>query len=118
MSRRKTSKPKQIEAPAKLDLAEGDAVILETVTKIVVKKRGSSERVVYGELSDEQNLSDSVEAFKETHDYVGFAAAAGSLEDHAIQSMRNTICKVVPMGASILSSSLSSAKEDIKKKTN
>ena len=112
MSRRKTSKPKQIEAPAKLDLAEGDEVILETVTKIVVKKRGSSERVVYGELSDEQNLSDSVEAFKETHDYVGFAAAAGSLEDHAIQSMRK------PMGASILSSSLSSAKEDIKKKTN
>lgn len=91
-------------------------MVLVTSTRYIVKKANGGPDQVIGEMTHEEDLSDSVQAFRDTHEYQSFVVAADTLETHCRNSVKNTIGKALPFGCSVLCNSLSSPPEDIKKK--
>ncbi len=112
----KSSKAKAPVKPVIADIEPGDQVVLETSTRFVVRKANGGPDQVIGELTHEEDLSDSVQAFKDTHERQSFLEAADTLETHCRNSIKQTMGKALPFGCSMMSSSLSSPAEDVKKK--
>ena len=70
----------------------------------------------FGEQTYAQDISDTVEAFKDTHDRQGFLKAADTLEAHCITGIQQTFGKALPVGCSVLCNSLSTPTEEQAKK--
>lgn len=112
----KSSKSQPAIAPTIIELENGQRVMLECQARYVILDKNDVPVATFGEQTYVQDISDTVEAFKDTHDRQGFLKAADTLEAHCITGIQQTFGKALPVGCSVLCNSLSTPTEEQAKK--
>lgn len=118
MGKQKSAKANQVVPPPKVIIGQDQTLFLETTTRYVVRDKNGNEIASFGELADQQDLSDTVQAYKDTHNLQSFGVATDLLETQVLKSAKATVGRTLSTGASMLCCSFGSADEAANKKKN